>query len=182
MTAITLRKAVELLIKDGDPAEVAVLRIRRALAAGEIESFGRAVGREQLVADLYEIYDVEQPIGRDAWQTAERVDWEHSAIDVPDYEHGSVEHRSRIILHREAFDRVFFPAKPEKPSCRNPPIAISEVRTWLDKEYSGKPRPRVHDLRAAAKAHDARITRTLLESVAAEKWPEPRRRGRPFAK
>ena len=186
MSKLTLRKAVERLHKDGDPIAVAIIRIRRAVAAREILTYGLLVGREQ----WGEWFEAEQFVNPYHWEIAAKIDWEQSTIEAATpYEIDENDeiwmYYSRITLDPEAFDRVFFPDKA-KPSDdkqliepKRPPIAISEVKSWLDREYGDKPRPGVHELRAAAKTYDSRVTRTLLEFAAAEKWPEPRRRGRP---
>ena len=188
MSKITLRKAVELLHKDGDPIDVAVIRIRRVAAIGHLRSWGLAVGWESS-GPLGEYFELEQIITSYTWNNGARVDWEHSTIEMSkpyewDEESGCFYmYFCRIVLNRDDFDRAFFPdkAKPavERPIERKPSISISEVKNWLDREYNGKARPGVHEMRAAAKAYDPRIKRDLLTIAATAKWPEPRRRGRP---
>jgi hypothetical protein len=179
--AITLRQAVELLHKDGDPIDVAVIRIRRAAAARKIYSRGLLIGQD--CGPWPDWFEEEDTPNQWWWNYAERIDWEHSAIELSEAQQYCEEtgyrfmYFSRVTLDRDDFDRVFFPdravAEPveiEQP----PPMPLAEVKAFLMSLYGGKPYPGVKEVERAAKQYDSRITRKMIEMTEPEIWPEGR--------
>ena len=69
-----------MLHKDGDPIDVAVIRIRRAAAARKIRSRGLLVGQDS--APAARLVESEDTPTNWWWNYAERIDWEHSAIEL----------------------------------------------------------------------------------------------------
>lgn len=181
--AITLRNAVELLHKDGDPIDVAVIRIRRAAAARKIRSRGLLVGHDS--GPWPDWFEEEDTPTQWWWNYAERIDWENSAIELSEQQQYCEEsgcrfmYYSRVALDRDDFDREFFPQKVRPKDKPKKNYALAEVQKWAENAYpEGTPRPGQEEFVTASIANFPGLQRDRMRQFYKKKWGETRP-GRP---
>jgi hypothetical protein len=135
MNKLTLRKAVEELCADGDPIEIASLRILDALKRQTIRSWGLWIE----ISANWELKETpDQKIDEISWSYLDEYNWRESAIrpakELHSYQSEWNWHAAtRIELSREDFDGAFFPHKAANKTVEHTAVPVGGACTWLDR-------------------------------------------------